>query len=476
MRDERDELRRDNARLEEQRRELEEEIAELQRDRERLRRERDRLEAELRRLAAALVVAQRAGKRQAAPFSKGAPVAQPRRSGRRAGRRYGRQGYRPPPPHVDETITVTLPTACPACGGALAETRVADQFQEDLPLVRPQVRRFRIHIGHCRGCGRRVQGRHPQQTSDALGAARTQMGPRAVALLVLLNKRFGLSHGKTAAVLREWFHLDVRASAVTHALHRAARQALPTYTALQTTVRGSPMVSPDETSWKVGGRSWWLWAFVTPTTALYAIQPGRGFAQAARVLGPDYAGVLVRDGWQGYRPFTAAGHQTCLAHLLRRCRELRELYPGERWPRRVATVLTAALTLRDDARRGTGGPDASRARQRQLMQRLRRLIDTAPRSGALYHMAEHLRREELAVFRFLSEPAIDATNWRAEQALRPAVVNRKISGGNRTARGAATQQVLTSVVQTARLRGLSPQQVLVPLLHAQTPVPSPALN
>ena len=469
-------MRRDNARLEKQRQKLEEEIAELERDRERLRRERDRLEAELRRLTAALLAAQRAGKRQAAPFSKGAPVPHPRRSGRRAGRRYGRHGYRRPPPDVDETITVTLPAECPACGGALAETRVVDQFQEDLPLVRPHVRRFRIHIGHCCGCGRRVQGRHPQQTSDALGAARTQMGPRAVAWIVLLNKRFGLSHGKTAAVLREWFHLDVRASAVTHALHRAARQAMPTYTALQTTVRGSPMVSPDETSWKVGGRSWWLWAFVTPTTALYAIQPGRGFAQAASVLGPNYAGVLVRDGWQGYRPFTAAGHQTCLAHLLRRCRELRELSPRERWPRRVAALLTAALTLRDDARRGTVRPAAQRARYRQLTRRLHHLIDTVPRSGALYHLAEHLRREEPAVFRFLNDPAVDATNWRAEHALRPAVVNRKISGDNRTPRGAATQQVLTSVVQTARLRGISPQQVIVQLLHAQTPAPSPALN
>jgi transposase len=158
-----------------------------------------------------------------------------------------------------------------------------------------------------------VQGRHPLQTSDALGAASTHLGPHAVALIVLLNKHLGLSHGKVAALLRDWFGLRVRPSGVTHALHRAARQAAPTYAALRDQIRGSPVVSPDETSWKVGGRLWWLWVFATARTVVYTIQDGRGFDQAAAVLGAEFDGVLVRDGWAPYRQFDQAAHQTCLA-------------------------------------------------------------------------------------------------------------------------------------------------------------------
>jgi len=98
-----------------------------------------------------------------------------------------------------------------------------------------------------------VQGRHLLQTSDALGAASTHLALQAVALIVLLNKYLGLSHGKVATLLRDWFGLIVRPSAVTHALHRAARQAAPTYQALREAIRASPVVSPDETSWKVSG-------------------------------------------------------------------------------------------------------------------------------------------------------------------------------------------------------------------------------
>jgi len=49
--------------------------------------------------------------------------------------------------------------------------------------------------------------------------------------------------------------------------------------------------------------------------------------------------------------------------------------------------------------------------------------------------------------------AVPATNYLAEQAIRPAVVNRKMSGGNNTPRGARTQQILMTVFHTARKRG-----------------------
>ena len=67
--------------------------------------------------------------------------------------------------------------------------------------------------------------------------------------------------------------------------------------------------------------------FTTADTTVYAICPGRGFADAATVLGTHYDGVLVRDGWVSYRCFRDAKHQSCLAHLLRRAQELQKDHP-----------------------------------------------------------------------------------------------------------------------------------------------------
>jgi transposase len=125
----------------------------------------------------------------------------------------------------------------------VAPLRTASQFHEDLPVQRPLVREFRVAIGACQRCHRRVQGRHPLQTSDALGAAAAQIGPHAVAFAVLLNKRLGLPYGKIARLLRDRFGLTVTGGGLVQAIHRAARQAQPTYAALSATVRGSPDVS-----------------------------------------------------------------------------------------------------------------------------------------------------------------------------------------------------------------------------------------
>lgn len=441
----------------------------------RMERERDRLRREIERLTQALAAAQRAGKRQAAPFSKGAPRPHPRAAGRRPGRQHGRHGHRLPPPPVDEIIDVPLPPSCPRCADDVGETRVASQIQEDLPIVRPHVRRFDVHIGRCHACGRRVQGRHPLQTTDALGAASTHLGPHAVALIVVLNKQLGLSHGKIATLLRDWFGLTVRPSAVTHALHRAARQAAPTYLTLRDQIRGSPVVSPDETSWKVAGELWWLWAFATTQTVVYAIQAGRGFPEAAAVLGADYAGVLVRDGWAPYRQFDQAAHQTCLAHLLRRGHDLAEAHPQSRWPQAVHDVLQDALAVRDRFHAGQMTPHGVAVARGHLITRILTLLDAPGLTPDCQRFANHLTTELPALFGFLFDLSLDATNWRAEHAIRPAVVNRKVSGGNRSPRGAQTQEILTSVIQTARLRDLEPRDVIVELLHAPTPVVSSPL-
>jgi transposase len=453
--------------IDEQRREIDrlrEDLRRSEAERQRLRRENEKLKDELE-------AARRAVYRQAAPFSRGTRVAAPRRPGRRAGVGYGVRAHRRAPTHVDETYEASLPPCCPHCAGAVRPVRVAVQYQEELPIQRPVVRAFHVAIGHCTQCRRRVQGRHPLQTSDALGAAAVQWGPQTVALAVLLNKRFGLPYGKIAALLRDRFALTVTRGGLVHAVHRAARQAQPTYEALCATVRASPVVTADETSWRVDADLQWLWAFVTPETTVYAIQPGRGLAQAAHVIGVEYAGVLQRDGWQSYRQFTQAAHQTCLAHLLRRCRVLLLDYPDQPFVTGVKQVLQAALTTRDRYRAGDVSAHGLAVARGRYLERLGRLLERTPsRRLRVRRFQRHLIIEYDAIFSFLFDPTLDATNWRAAHALRPAVVTRKMcGGGNRTARGAHSQQVLASVLRTADQRGLDATNVVVTLLTATTP-------
>ena len=454
------------AELERQEREKER----LRRERDRYRQERDRLRKKIDRLEDELDDARRALHRQAAPFSRGTPRRRPRRPGRRAGAAYGQKAHRPVPSPIHERHAAPLPPRCPDCGGRLRTTRHTTQYQEDVPDVRPVVRAFDIAIGHCTECGRRVQGRHPLQTSDAIGAAAAQLGPAAVTLALVLNKQLGLPLGKIATLFRERFGLTITAGGLVHAIRRAAHRAAPTYDALRETVRGSPVVTPDETGWKVNARLQWLWAAATPDTTIYAIQPGRGFAEAASLLGADFAGVLVRDGWAPYRRFTQAIHQTCLAHLLRRCRILIQDHRECRFAPQVQRILQHALCVRDHYQHGRVSAHGVAVARGHLQNQLNALIDRPGGAHVARRFAAHLAIEFPAVFTFLLEPdAIDATNWRAEHALRPAIVARKVCGGNRSERGAHTHAVLASVLRTIQQRQLDAGAVFSQLLRSPKP-------
>jgi transposase len=453
----------------------EREGAALRQEHDRLHRENERLRRENDRLRHEVDAARRAGFRQAAPFSKGPPARHPRRPGRKPGAAYGHAAHRPTPTRIDETYTAPIPRRCPRCAGPLIETAVATQYQEELPPVQPIVRAFHVHIGQCQQCGRRVQGRHPLQTSDALGAAAAQVGPRATATAAVLHIQFGVPFGKIAAFYQQHFGLTVTAGGLVHALHRTARQATPTYAALIQTVRHALVVVPDETGWKVGAQLQWLWVFATATTTVYAILPGRGFDQAKTILGEDFAGVLVRDGWAPYRRFTAAIWQSCLNHLLGHCRTLQLQHPHSPFAAQVAAVLTQALALRDRRDAGTVSAHGVAVARGHLWNRLNRLVDTHSVVPAVQRVATHVARELPGVFTFLLDPAIDATNWRAEQAIRPAVVTRKVCGGNRTEHGAHTQSVLATVLRTSTQRHLDPLPILTDLLHAAAPRLSGAL-
>ena len=227
------------------------------------------------------------------------------------------------------------------------------------------------------------------------------------------------------------------------------------YEAIRRAARDSPVVVPDETGWHVGGRSAWLHAFAGPGVTCYVIDPTRSGRPAAELLGDDYSGVLIHDGWSVYDNFESARHQQCLAHLLRRCRELLETAAGGavRFPRAVMALLRAALRLRDRHAAGEIGGHGLAVAGGRLSHRLLDLVWPVKTHAGNERLAAFLWGHRDDLFTFLAAPGVDATNWRAEQALRPAVVNRKVWGGNRTWAGAAAQAVLMSVLATSHQVG-----------------------
>ncbi len=299
------------------------------------------------------------------------------------------------------------------------------------------------------------------------------LGPRAVALATELNKELGLSPQKTAKALAR-SGIRVTAGGVVGTIARQARALEPTYRALIEGARASAAVAPDETGWRINGQKAWLWAFAGENLTVYLIAPGRGFEHACEVLGENYSGVLERDGWAPYRRFTHAKHQTCHAHLLRRTGELiADSVAGQaRVPHAARRILKDALALRDQHDQDVIDAEEFGLRVIDLNERTDKLLQTRPTHEPNRRLLQHLSNEREHIFTFLTEPGVQATNWRAEQALRPAIVNRKSWGGNRTTNGAHVQQITMSVIRAARQQDIDPIQLMANAQLARQPTAS----
>jgi transposase len=443
----------------------------LQRRVEELEEQNRQLQEQVRQLTAKLQEFMRANKRQAAPFSKGPPRESPATPGRRAGENYGKKAHRPIPQRKpDEVIDVPLPDQCPHCGGPTEEDKRDHQFQAEIPRI-PIVRRFDLHIGHCRQCGRRIQPRHPLQTSDALGAAASQLGPDAQAAITHLNKIAGLSHGKIADYFQTLFGIRVTPSGVCQAMQRAANRCEPTWRKIVASVPLSPFIVPDETGWRIGGKSAWMHGFVTSLATVYHVDPTRGYEAAEPIIGEDYDGVMIHDGWSPYDQFRKAEHQQCLAHLLRRCKGLLETAKAGavRFPRQILGLLKDALGLRDRRDEEEISNKGLAIALGRLKNRLNRLLHWIRSDPDNERLAKHLSKHRNQIFTFLRIPGIDATNWRAEQAMRPAAVNRKVWGGNRTQEGAKAQSILMTVLRTARQQLRDTLTLMADILKGRQP-------
>jgi transposase len=281
----------------------------------------------------------------------------------------------------------------------------------------------------------------------------------------------GATYGKVASFYGDAFGVAVSRGGLARAMHRLAGRLQPTYQALLAEVRRSPVVYPDETSMRISGLRGWLWAFVTKTATVYVQRMSRGTDVVEEILGRDFHGALVHDGWAPYDQLALADHQQCFAHLLRRTKEMLEIATrgAVRFPRAVRDLLKDALALRDRRDAEEVSPHGLAVARGRLENRFEGILDWRLAHDGNRKLQRHLRLHADQIFTFLRRDDVEATAWPADHATRPAVLFRKISGGHRSPRGAHTHDVLLSVYRTCRQRLADAFALTVRALHTPAP-------
>jgi transposase len=443
-------------------------------------RERDRLlkqiqsrlaevEAENGRLRRELDSTQREQSRQANRFRR----RNLKKRRKKPGRKLGHPAAVRPTPAPDRVIDVPL-RECPACQAPVYDRDIVTQWQTDLPPIVPIVTQFNIQTGYCTNCHQYCQARHPEQTSNAIGAAGNTFGPVVLTMAAELKHRLGVPYRKICDFFATYCDLEICPATFVRAEKRLTDKALPTYHLLLDALRRAHVVHADETGWRIGRLNAWLWVFSSKDTTVYIIRRSRGSDVPEDILGSDFDGILIVDGLKTYDAFEVAKGR-CNAHLLRRCKELLLTVPTaeQQHVQTLSDLLQKAIRLaqrRDEL-------DATRyaSRVQRIEDALDDWLDRVPTNGSddldrlVSHVASH--RGEWLVF--LHDAEVPPTNNHAEQMLRPAVITRKVGGCNKTLLGALVHGVLASLMVTCKRQGRRFLDLAQRLWQAEDTAPIP---
>jgi transposase len=405
----------------------------------------------------------RGEKRQAAPFSKGTRIPEPKPPGRKPGAGPFRYREAPPPEAITALpigVRVTL-EACPACGGPLEEERVDLAYRTEIPAhPRPQVTQYRVWVCRCTVCGHQVRGQHPALAPDQAGATAHRLGPRVMAAAHVLHYGLGIPVRKVPTVLRLLTGVRLTQGTLTQdALRRAAGVVGTVYTQLRAAIPAAPVVHTDDTGWRVGSEPAFLMAFETEAATVYQVRPRHRHEEVQEVIPADYAGVMVTDRGRSYdaQAFDDVRQQKCLAHVQRSLSEVvetkigRARHFGEGLKARLQDALQLWHAYHDGS--ATDFVTDAKALREELTYQLRdRPLKDPDNQRLLNELGWHHDRGNLV--RFLEDPRIEPTNNRAERALRPAVIARKVSQCSKNSRGTHAFEAFTSVVRTLTKQGI----------------------
>ena len=350
--------------------------------------------------------------------------------------------------HVEESLVHDGET-CPDCGSLLGPTvEIQDKQDIEVQLHLAIQRLHQFHRHYCPGCQRLVR---PMTTAVV---SRSDYGPNVHGLLAYFKYGLGMTLGKVSDLMRRVYGVDISTGTISEILMRLGFKAESLYERMCEGLHEASVLHADETSWRVDGQSHWLWCFGNDDVVVFHIDPSRGGQVVEAMLGERFDGVLCTDFYSAYGAIDSR-KQKCLVHLLREARNVRDKYPDDDEVQRFCSKLISLVRrgFRLKAARSELDEDAYRSKVRLYTTTFSNaFVGRKFEHPSCQRLAKRITKFRRELFVYLEVDDVLPHNNPAELMVRPAVLMRKTSYGNRSDRGRTVQQIFMSLIRTLQLR------------------------
>ena len=333
---------------------------------------------------------------------------------------------------------------CRADVSAVPQAAIHAYDRIEIPEIVPDVTRVTLHGGVCPCCARRFKAAAPEGLEPG-----SPFGPNLRAFVLYLRFAQAIPFERLARLMSDLLGLEISEGALANLLEASgdafARQTI----LIRDRLLSGTILQSDETSARVGKKTWWTWVFHDGDSACFCIRPSRGKAVVEEFLGEVRPDFWVSDRFGAQMGWARTGHQACLAHLLRDVQYAIDAGDGAFAPA-IKKLLKQAVAI--GRRRDRLKDSTLVAYAAKLEAKLGRLLQIEPANRQGQKLLRIIKKYRQNLFVFVTNRAVPPTNNGSEQALRPCVIFRKITNCFRSQWGATLYADVRSVFETARRR------------------------
>ena len=411
-------------------------------------------------------------------------------TGRKAGGQPGHASSNRPllPPEQVTKFVPLRPARCRHCGTAFspaaedASPLVRQVFE--IPPIAREVTEYQQHTLLCSQCGQRTTAELPH------GVPSGAYGPRLTAIAATLTGCYHLSKRAVSDIFATFFAVPISEGSVVRVEATMSAALAHPYAEALLAARAADRKWVDETGWRQQRdpdpgapptdklAKAWLWAIVTRAATVFCIRRSRGRQVVTELLGEQPQGIFHTDRHSAYHRLLLACRQLCWAHLRRDFQKLVDRGG-------IAATVGAALVaetqqlfhlwhrIRDGTLTRAEFIRQMGSVQAEVRARLQHGAITAdPRTATFCRI---LQRLDAALWTFVTHEGVEPTNNRAERAIRPAVLWRKLCFGTQTSAGSRAVERILTAVATCRQQQRNVLEYLTAVASAAyqgQPVPS----
>ena len=342
-----------------------------------------------------------------------------------------------------------LAAECPHCRAdvcGVAQQAVHTYDRIEIPEITPDVTRVRLYGGICPCCTKKFVAEAPAGLEPG-----SPFGPNLRAFALYLRFSQAISFERLSRLMSDLIGLEISEGALVNILADSRSAFAQQANLIRARLLAGTVLQSDETSVRVGKRTWWTWVFHHADNCCFVIRPSRGKDVVAEFLGDVRPDFWVSDRLAAQMGWATKDNQVCLAHLIREAQYAIDagdtaFAPGLRQLLRRACAIGGRRARLADATLRTYGY--------QLDAELDALLRLTPTHAAGNKLQDVVKSCRRYMFVFLADRAIPPTNNGSEQALRPCVIFRKVTNCFRSEWGAELYADIRSVIETARRRGI----------------------